>query len=105
MGIQVDVTTLAVTGGALTFGCTFEWVNSNPTQDATITCCYDFLTQETYTVPHALASGQPGTCSATVRSAPSFYFKDSLCTIPGQPHLNINNPFPVNAREEEKEVA
>jgi hypothetical protein len=102
MGIQVDVQTLAVTGGSLTLGCTFEWVNNNPTQDATITCCYSFLTQVSYTVPKATAPGPPGTCSATVRSVPTFYFSDSLCTIPGQPHLNINNPFPENA---EKEVA
>jgi hypothetical protein len=103
MPIQVDVETLAVSGGALTFGCTFEWVNNGSTA-ASITCCQSFCTQASYAVP-AASNGQAGTASATLRSAPQFYFGDSAFNAPGMPHLTITNPVPVNARNEEKEVA
>jgi hypothetical protein len=105
MPIQVDVRNGSVSGGSLTYGCNFEWVNATSNQ-VSLTCCGSFCTQTNYTVP-AAANGQPGITGAQMLSAPQFIFGDSAWSAPGSPHIVVN-PEPVavdDIEDDEPEAA
>lgn len=93
MPIQIDVTNGNVSGGTLTWGCNFEWVN--PTSSiAKLTCCGGFSTQASYDVPAATSPTQPGITAAQLNSSFEFVFGNSAWNVPGMPHI-VNPPSVV----------
>jgi len=88
MPIQIDVSNGNVSGGRLTWGCNFEWVN--PTGNlAILNCCGAFCTQTSYSVPAATGPGQPGITPAQLLMGFQMVFGDSAWTAPGMPHIVV----------------
>jgi len=86
MGIVVNVTNGEITGGELTYGCSFEW--GNPTDVVVnLSACGNWCNSDTYTI-------QPNsTTSASVLSNPNtspFAFLDSGWDAPGMPRIVVN---------------
>jgi hypothetical protein len=101
MPIQINVTNGNVSGGTLTWGCNFEWVN--PTSNVVnLTCCGAFATQSSYSVP-AASGGQNGTLAAQINSSIQFVFGSSGYTAPGMPHISNPPTAVVNPGEREEE--
>jgi hypothetical protein len=98
MPIQINVTSGNVSGGTLTWGCNFEWVN--PTSAvANLTCCGAFATQSSYSVP-AASGGQNGIVAAQLNSGFQFVFGSSAYNAPGMPHISNPPTAMVNPGEE-----
>lgn len=102
MPIQINVTNGNVSGGTLTWGCNFEWVN--PTSNVVnLTCCGAFATQSSYNIPAATSPTQPGTTAAQINSSIQFVFGSSGYTAPGMPHISNPPTAVLNPGDETEE--
>ena len=84
MPILVDVRDGSTSGGNLTRGCLFEWVNPT-TNPVTLSGCAGFCTQDAYSI------GANSQTAAQILANPPgpFGFQDSGWDAPGMPHIVV----------------